>query len=119
MCLTRGGVSKASKGINLSEDVFAGFNTTLRGGVVTHVEFMQCGKGRDVALSQISMFEGKLANGAGETSLAREAHRMGEFLDFFRLNSMYYSHTGFYFATWLTIVTTFVYMYCKVKYNPS
>ncbi|RHY35179.1 hypothetical protein DYB32_000318 [Aphanomyces invadans] len=114
MCLTRGGVSKASKGINLSEDVFAGFNTTLRGGVVTHVEFMQCGKGRDVALSQISMFEGKLANGAGETCLAREAHRMGAFLDFFRLNSMYYSHTGFYFATWLTIVTAFVFMYTKV-----
>ncbi|CCI10635.1 hypothetical protein ABG067_005709 [Albugo candida] len=112
--LTRGGLSKASKGINLSEDVFAGFNATLRGGVVTHVEFMQCGKGRDVALSQISMFEGKLANGAGETSLAREAHRMGQFMDFFRLNSMYYSHTGFYFATWMTIVTTFVYMYSKV-----
>ncbi|KAF0682346.1 Aste57867_25529 [Aphanomyces stellatus] len=112
--LTRGGVSKASKGINLSEDVFAGFNCTLRGGVVTHVEFMQCGKGRDVALSQISMFEGKLANGAGETSLAREAHRMGAFLDFFRLNSMYYSHTGFYFATWLTVVTAYVFIYAKV-----
>ncbi|KAF0690404.1 Aste57867_18239 [Aphanomyces stellatus] len=114
MCLTRGGVSKSSKGINLSEDVFAGFNSTLRGGVVTHVEFMQCGKGRDVALSQISMFEGKLANGAGETSLAREAHRMGAFMDFFRLNSMYYSHTGFYFATWLTIVTAYIFMYSKV-----
>ncbi|OQS06150.1 glycosyltransferase [Thraustotheca clavata] len=114
MCLTRGGVSKASKGINLSEDVFAGFNTTLRGGVVTHVEFMQCGKGRDVAMSQISMFEGKLANGAGETSLSREAYRMGAFMDFFRLNSMYYSHTGFYFATWMTIVTSFVYIYSKV-----
>ncbi|CCI47085.1 unnamed protein product [Albugo candida] len=114
IAFSRGGVSKASKGINLSEDVFAGFNSTLRGGIVTHVEFMQCGKGRDVALSQISMFEGKLANGAGETSLAREAHRMGQFMDFFRLNSMYYSHTGFYFATWMTIVTTFVYMYSKV-----
>ncbi|KAJ0401780.1 hypothetical protein P43SY_006034 [Pythium insidiosum] len=43
-----------------------------------------------------------------------EAHRMGQFMDFFRLNSMYYSHTGFYFATWMTIVTTFVYMYSKV-----
>ncbi|RHY30708.1 hypothetical protein DYB32_004084 [Aphanomyces invadans] len=114
MVLTRGGVSKASKGINLSEDVFAGFNSTLRGGVVTHVEFMQCGKGRDVAMSQISMFEGKLANGAGETSLAREAYRMGAFMDFFRLKSMYYSHTGFYFATWLTIVTSYVYIYAKV-----
>ncbi|TMW59030.1 hypothetical protein Poli38472_007175 [Pythium oligandrum] len=114
IAMPRGGVSKSSKGINLSEDVFAGFNATLRGGIVTHVEFMQCGKGRDVALSQISMFEGKLANGAGEMSMSREGQRMGQFMDFFRLNSMFYSHTGFYFATWMTIVTTFVYMYSKV-----
>ncbi|KAI9917243.1 hypothetical protein PsorP6_012889 [Peronosclerospora sorghi] len=60
------------------------------------------------------MFEGKLANGAGETSLAREAHRLDQFLDFCHLNSLFSSHTGFYFATWMTIVTTFVYMYCKV-----
>ena len=29
--MTRGGISKASKTINLSEDVFAGYKTTLRG----------------------------------------------------------------------------------------
>jgi callose synthase len=39
---------------------------------------------------------------------------MGQFLAFFRLNSMHYSHTGFYFATWMTIATTFLYMYSKV-----
>ncbi|KAM7497427.1 hypothetical protein LguiA_021841 [Lonicera macranthoides] len=33
--LTRGGVSKASKIINLSEDIFAGFNSTLREGNIT------------------------------------------------------------------------------------
>jgi callose synthase len=60
------------------------------------------------------MFEGKFANGAGETSLSRDAFRMGAFMDFFRLKSMYYSHTGFYFATWMTVVTSFVYIYSKV-----
>ncbi|CAH1448815.1 unnamed protein product [Lactuca virosa] len=39
--LTRGGISKASKIINLSEDIFAGFNSTLRGGNVTHHEYIQ------------------------------------------------------------------------------
>ncbi|PSR95380.1 Callose synthase, partial [Actinidia chinensis var. chinensis] len=39
--LTRGGVSKASKTINLSEDIFAGFNSTLREGNVTHHEYIQ------------------------------------------------------------------------------
>ncbi|KAI8557991.1 hypothetical protein RHMOL_Rhmol04G0054100 [Rhododendron molle] len=45
--LTRGGISKASKTINLSEDVFAGFNSTLRRGYITYQEYIQVGKGRD------------------------------------------------------------------------
>lgn len=39
--LTRGGISKASKVINISEDIFAGFNCTERGGNVTHHEYIQ------------------------------------------------------------------------------
>lgn len=57
--LTRGGVSKASKVINLSEDIFTGFNSILREGNVTHHEYIQVGKGRNVGLNQISMSEAK------------------------------------------------------------
>lgn len=39
--LTRGGLSKASRVINISEDIFAGFNATLRGATVTHHEYIQ------------------------------------------------------------------------------
>ncbi|KAH7433760.1 hypothetical protein KP509_07G084800 [Ceratopteris richardii] len=39
--LTRGGMSKASKAINVSEDVFAGFNSTMRNGNITHHEYIQ------------------------------------------------------------------------------
>ncbi|MBA0798917.1 hypothetical protein Gohar_009466, partial [Gossypium harknessii] len=53
--LSRGGISKASRVINISEDIFAGFNCTLRGGNVTHHEYIQVGKGRDVGLNQISI----------------------------------------------------------------
>ncbi|KAF0728206.1 hypothetical protein Ae201684_014031 [Aphanomyces euteiches] len=112
--MTNGGVSKASKGINLSEDVFAGYNCALRGGKVIHVEFMQCGKGRDVTLSHINAFEAKLANGSAESSLSRDAHRMGSGMDFFRLNAMYYSHMGFYISNYLTVVCVFVYAYAKL-----
>ncbi|RHZ24364.1 hypothetical protein DYB37_002233 [Aphanomyces astaci] len=112
--MTNGGVSKASKGINLSEDVFAGYNCALRGGKVIHLEFMQCGKGRDVTLSQINAFEAKLANGSAESSLARDAHRMGTGMDFFRLNAMYYSHMGFYIANFMTVVCVYVYAYSKL-----
>lgn len=112
--MTNGGVSKASRGINLSEDVFSGYNACLRGEDVTHVEFMQCGKGRDVTLSQINAFEAKLANGSAESSLSRESHRMGSGMDFFRLNSMFYGHMGFYICNALTVLCVFVYAYAKV-----
>ncbi|GJM87531.1 hypothetical protein PR202_ga03495 [Eleusine coracana subsp. coracana] len=97
--LTRGGVSKASKIINLSEDIFAGFNSTLREGNVTHHEYMQVGKGRDVGLNQISLFEAKIANGNGEQTLSRDIYRLGHRFDFFRMLSCYYTTIGFYFST--------------------
>ncbi|DBA00190.1 TPA: hypothetical protein N0F65_007815 [Lagenidium giganteum] len=112
--MTNGGVSKASKGINLSEDVFSGYNAALRGEHVTHEEFMQCGKGRDVTLSQINAFEAKLSNGSAESSLSRDAHRMGAGMDFFRLNSMFYGHMGFYICNALTVLCVFVYAYAKL-----
>ena len=50
--MTRGGVSKASKGINLSEDSFAGYSNVIRGGTVGYKEYVQVGKGRDVGMSR-------------------------------------------------------------------
>ena len=61
--MSRGGVSKASRGINLSEDIFAGFNSVLRGGSVKFREYIQCGKGRDVGLQQLFKFEAKAGAG--------------------------------------------------------
>lgn len=122
--LTRGGISKASKVMNLSEDIFAGmfssdyamrksclvlppcsqwvfdiegFNSTLRQGNVTHHEYIQLGKGRDVGMNQISNFEAKVANGNGEQTLCRDIYRLGHRFDFFRMLSMYFTTVGFYF----------------------
>ncbi|KAE8712440.1 Callose synthase 12 [Hibiscus syriacus] len=72
--MTRGGFSKASKAINISEDIFAGFNCTLRGGSVTHHEYIQVGKGRDLGLNQISTFEAKISCGSGEQILSRDVY---------------------------------------------
>ena len=112
--MTQGSVSKASKGVNLSEDVFGGFNAALRNGRVIHNDFMLCGKGRDVSLGQINQFEAKLANGSAESSLSRESHRLGKWLDFPRLNAVYFGHMGFYVCTWLTVAGVFLYAYAKV-----
>jgi len=77
----------------------SGFNSTLREGNVTHHEYIQVGKGRDVGLNQISMFEAKIANGNGEQTLSRDLYRLGHRFDFFRMLSCYFTTIGFYFST--------------------
>lgn len=125
--LTRGGISKASKTINLSEDIFAGFrfcsdlyylitnfnpfvnclvvtilvgyNTTLRRGHITCHEYIQVGKDRDVSLNQISKFEAKVSNGNSEQIISRDIYRLGCQFDFFRMLSCYFTTDGFYFSS--------------------
>lgn len=112
--LTRGGISKASRVINISEDIFAGFNCTLRGGNVTHHEYIQVGKGRDVGLNQISMFEAKVASGNGEQVLSRDVYRLGHRLDFFRMLSFFYTTVGFFFNTQMVILTVYAFLWGRL-----
>jgi len=109
--MTEGGMSKASKGINLSEDVFAGFNATIRGHSVGFVEFVQVGKGRDVGLQQTYVFEAKLSQGNAEQSLSRDMSRICDRLDFFRLMSFYYGGIGHYIANTMVMFALIVVVY--------
>ncbi|KAK9941339.1 hypothetical protein M0R45_017945 [Rubus argutus] len=112
--LSRGGISKASKVINLSEDIFAGFNSTLREGNVTHHEYIQVGKGRDVGLNQISMFEAKIANGNGEQTLSRDIYRLGHRFDFSVCCLAISPQLVFYFSTLITVLTVYVFLYGRL-----
>ena len=42
--MTRGGISKATRQLHLTEDVFCGCNHTLRGGRIRYKEYISCGK---------------------------------------------------------------------------
>ncbi|KAL3754837.1 hypothetical protein ACJRO7_002003 [Eucalyptus globulus] len=112
--ITRGGISKASKIINLSEDIFSGFNSTLRGGYITHHEYIQVGKGRDVGMNQISLFEAKVANGNGEQTLSRDVYRLGLRFDFYIMLSFYFTIVGFYFSSMVTVLTVYVFLYGRL-----
>ncbi|KAH9720649.1 callose synthase 10 [Citrus sinensis] len=109
--ITRGGISKASRVINISEDIYAGFNSTLRQGNVTHHEYIQVGKGRDVGLNQIALFEGKVAGGNGEQVLSRDVYRLGQLFDFFRMLSFYFTTVGYYLCTMMTVLTIYIFLY--------
>ncbi|RXH67721.1 hypothetical protein DVH24_027868 [Malus domestica] len=112
--ITRGGISKASKVINLSEDIFAGYNSTMRGGFITHHEYIQVGKGRDVGMNQISLFEAKVSNGNGEQTLSRDVYRLGRRFDFYRMLSFYFTTVGFYFSSMVTVLTVYVFLYGRM-----
>ncbi|XP_038685506.1 callose synthase 10 isoform X2 [Tripterygium wilfordii] len=109
--ITRGGISKASRVINISEDIFAGFNSTLRQGNITHHEYIQVGKGRDVGLNQIALFEGKVSGGNGEQVLSRDVYRIGQLFDFFRMLSFYFTTVGHYVCTMMTVLTVYIFLY--------
>ncbi|KAL9664328.1 hypothetical protein QQ045_019728 [Rhodiola kirilowii] len=117
--ITRGGISKASRGINLSEDIFAGFNSTLRRGNITHHEYTQVGKGRDVGLNQISLFEAKVACGNGEQTLSRDIYRLGHRFDFFRMLSCYFTTVGFYISSMMVVLTVYAFLYGKLYLSLS
>ncbi|URE15448.1 callose synthase [Musa troglodytarum] len=117
--ITRGGISKASRGINLSEDIFAGFNSTLRRGNITHHEYIQVGKGRDVGLNQISLFEAKVACGNGEQILSRDIYRLGHRFDFFRMLSCYFTTVGFYVSSMMVVIIVYAYLYGRLYLSLS
>ncbi|KAI3952785.1 hypothetical protein MKW92_018143 [Papaver armeniacum] len=117
--ITRGGISKASRGINLSEDIFAGFNSTLRRGNVTHHEYIQVGKGRDVGFNQISLFEAKVACGNGEQILSRDIYRLGHRFDMFRMLSCYFTTVGFYVSSMMVVLVVYVFLYGKLYLSLS
>lgn len=93
---TRGGVSKAQKGLHLNEDIYAGMTAMLRGGRIKHCEYFQCGKGRDLGFGSILNFTTKIGTGMGEQMLSREYYYLGTQLPLDRFLSFYYAHPGFH-----------------------
>ncbi|KAG7832033.1 hypothetical protein KL920_000368 [Ogataea angusta] len=93
---TRGGVSKAQKGLHLNEDIYAGMVAMCRGGRIKHCEYYQCGKGRDLGFGSILNFTTKIGAGMGEQMLSREYYYLGTQLPLDRFLSFYYAHLGFH-----------------------
>jgi len=107
---TRGGVSKAQKGLHLNEDIFAGMNAFGRGGRIKHSEYYQCGKGRDLGFGTILNFQTKIGTGMGEQILSREYYYLGTQLPIDRFLTFYYGHPGFHINNILVIYSIQVFM---------
>jgi len=96
--MQQGGVSKATKTINLSEDIFAGMDFTLRGDgrQIHHREYFHLAKGRDMGFNAVLGFFSKLSSGTGEQILSRQTFRLGQVLHLPEALSFYYAHAGYY-----------------------
>ncbi|KAI6096184.1 glycosyltransferase family 48 protein [Pisolithus croceorrhizus] len=101
---TRGGVSKAQKGLHLNEDIYAGMNAFGRGGRIKHTEYYQCGKGRDLGFGTILNFQTKIGTGMGEQMLSRDYYYLGTQLPIDRFLTFYYGHPGFHINNMLIIL---------------
>ncbi|EJS44123.1 fks3p [Saccharomyces arboricola H-6] len=93
---TRGGLSKAQRGLHLNEDIYAGMNAICRGGRIKHSDYYQCGKGRDLGFGSILNFTTKIGAGMGEQLLSREYYYLGTQLPMDRFLSFFYAHPGFH-----------------------
>jgi 1,3-beta-glucan synthase len=114
---TRGGVSKAQKGLHLNEDIFAGMNALLRGGRIKHCEYYQCGKGRDLGFGSILNFTTKIGTGMGEQMLSREYYYLGTQLPLDRFLSFYYAHAGFHINNMFIMLSVQMFMLCLLNFG--
>lgn len=112
---TRGGVSKAQKGLHLNEDIYAGMNALLRGGRIKHCEYNQCGKGRDLGFGSILNFTTKIGAGMGEQMLSREYFYLGTQLSLDRFLSFYYAHPGFHINNMFIVVSLQLFLIAGVN----
>jgi 1,3-beta-glucan synthase len=107
---TRGGVSKAQKGLHLNEDIYAGMNAFGRGARIKHTEYYQCGKGRDLGFGTILNFQTKIGTGMGEQMLSREYYYLGTQLPIDRFLTFYYGHPGFHINNMLVMFSVQVFI---------
>jgi 1,3-beta-glucan synthase len=114
---TRGGVSKAQKGLHLNEDIFAGMNALLRGGRIKHCEYYQCGKGRDLGFGSILNFTTKIGTGMGEQLLSREYYYLGTQLPLDRFLSFYYAHAGFHVNNMFIMLSVQLFMIVLLNFG--
>ena len=107
---TRGGLSKAQKGLHLSEDIYASMNAFGRGGRIKDTEYCRSGKGRDLGFGTILNFMTKMGSGMGEQTLSREYYYLGTQLPTDRFLTFYYSNPGSFVNNIFVVLSVQVFM---------
>jgi len=106
----RGSLSKASPSINLSEDIFAGFNVRMRGERSVHRDTLAWDKGREASFNAASQFFYKVSSGNVGVMRSRDLKVITERLGIIDNLSFYFASVAFYLNNWLIDMSLRIYV---------
>jgi len=106
----RGSLSKASPAINLSEDIFAGFNVSMRGEKSKHVDALSWEKGRESSFNAACLFFTKVSKGNVGVQRSRDLKIICESLNIMDNFSFYFASIGFYLNNVMIDFSVLVYV---------
>eukprot|EP00931_Biecheleriopsis_adriatica_P075897 TRINITY_DN4966_c0_g1_i1.p1 TRINITY_DN4966_c0_g1~~TRINITY_DN4966_c0_g1_i1.p1 ORF type:complete len:2275 (-),score=375.89 TRINITY_DN4966_c0_g1_i1:31-6855(-) len=106
----RGGMSKGSPVVNLSEDIFAGYNVHMREEASPHVDALEFEKGREAAFNAASAFFSKIAGGSVAIIRSRDNHLLCEKIGILHSLSFYFTSVAFYVSNLLIDISIQLYV---------
>jgi hypothetical protein len=111
------GFNKASHGVNVNEDIFAGYECLARGVRIGFCEWMWFWKGRDTSLRLVAIFNNKLAEGAAQQVRSRDVHFLNANLDWLSRSSLLLGTVGFYWMSVLLYASIRLYIWALVLFE--
>lgn len=106
----RGGMSKCSPVVNLSEDIFAGYNVRMREENSPHIDFLEFEKGREATFNAASNFFSKISGGSIAVIRSRDNHIICERIGILHGLSFYFSSIAFYISNLLIDCSIYIYV---------
>mmetsp|Transcript_170644 Transcript_170644/g.542079 ORF Transcript_170644/g.542079 Transcript_170644/m.542079 type:complete len:2208 (-) Transcript_170644:27-6650(-) len=113
----RGGMSKSSPVVNLSEDIFAGYNVRMREEASPHIDSLEFEKGREATFNAASNFFSKISGGSISVIRSRDNHLICERIGILHSMSFYFSSVAFYTSNLLVDFTIQLYVILFILFS--
>jgi len=113
----RGGMSKSSAVVNLSEDIFAGFNVRMREEKSPHIDSLEFEKGREATFNAASNFFSKISGGSVSVVRSRDNHLLCERIGLLHSLSYYFTSVAFYVSNLLVDVSIYLYVFLFILFS--
>jgi len=103
--------------VNLSEDIFAGFNVRMREEKSPHIDALEFEKGREATFNAASNFFSKIAGGSVSVIRSRDNHLLCERIGLLHSLSFYFTSVAFYTSNLLVDISTYLYVLLFILFN--